>query len=968
MGYRGTLGLWVGLILAGLASAAPSQWDAILKDKDGWRVPSDYPISGYSENTPAYFQGVRAYETHLDAPSTLLKSDSFADFVGQSDAASFYRLSPYEEVKHLRPGLQHLANHFLVDVIQLIQGNEPGGGKLAGIPAAVMKGNPYWSAEFVTKKPHPVVSLTPMSLSRVQESLGRWHPWTVYGGSDVDWEKVFWQQTLPKNAVGWLCHLLNEAYDTNAGKACDLKKLGVRFLVSEPGLLPTELRPLIVEDNVSAIETENIKFLFTFRPAAGDSATKKAWPTVLFQGYAARKFAAVPHPATLVFSEAPLFAKMALENPEAGQLPLGIEFSQYAASLNALSFYGLKALDISRRKSRFTPPGRNQTPFTAIGQCDFTQPDQYREIFEAVPSLMGLYSKPTAHLIQMWGFTGPLAGQWVLNGPSASVADIEEAAKKVRNDSGLSRLHYRNYYPVMQVNGFDVRWYRPLVAWSKPGHKGITLDSSLQGSVRFTKGTKKMWMRAYLSDRDGEKALASLEDAEGEEPETTSLNVKKLQEFNRLLGEALTEDLASALLNPVSDEAPYSKWKSQLPAPVQALVTGVVAEGTRSRPVAALTFKSTVTSEYEHEYWTHIRTLSEGAFVNKNNCDCAATSSDPEGLDEHCDKNHLPSVASYLKNYYRKLGLAVHSQIFKWKIDFTIPWWDGLKEPQENLIVVIHGKDGKPHDEAVVLADHYDTAYMGDVYEGENYSQKTKTPETTGHRHASKGADDNYSGTATLMQAALALRDLPLKRDVWLVHITGEEFPADGLGTRNFAQALVEGQKLIAGQKNPKIVGVYQLDMIGHSTERDALKPGQRPKPAIFQISPGRGERAAGLAKIAHEVTFDWNRRRVQEKWDEKFNRTSAWKRTGAAIPQLGKFIPFRGEIRPGWHFRSSLYNTDAQQHSDTGIPVVLFMENYDINRQGYHDTLDNLENIDLDFARGLSAIAIESVAQAATR
>ena len=39
-----------------------------------------------------------------------------------------------------------------------------------------------------------------------------------------------------------------------------------------------------------------------------------------------------------------------------------------------------------------------------------------------------------------------------------------------------------------------------------------------------------------------------------------------------------------------------------------------------------------------------------------------------------------------------------------------------------------------------------------------------------------------------------------------------------------------------------------------------------------------------------------------------------------------------------------------AQIFSDAGVPCVLFMENYDINRTGYHDTHDTMENIDLDY------------------
>jgi len=42
-------------------------------------------------------------------------------------------------------------------------------------------------------------------------------------------------------------------------------------------------------------------------------------------------------------------------------------------------------------------------------------------------------------------------------------------------------------------------------------------------------------------------------------------------------------------------------------------------------------------------------------------------------------------------------------------------------------------------------------------------------------------------------------------------------------------------------------------------------------------------------------------------------------------------------------------------------------MENYDISRTGYHDTHDTMENIDLDYCTAVTAIAIETVARAAS-
>ena len=56
-----------------------------------------------------------------------------------------------------------------------------------------------------------------------------------------------------------------------------------------------------------------------------------------------------------------------------------------------------------------------------------------------------------------------------------------------------------------------------------------------------------------------------------------------------------------------------------------------------------------------------------------------------------------------------------------------------------------------------------------------------------------------------------------------------------------------------------------------------------------------------------------------------------------------------------------------GQIFSDAGVPVVLFMENYDINRSGYHDSQDTMARIDLDYGAALAAIVIETVARAAT-
>jgi hypothetical protein len=83
-------------------------------------------------------------------------------------------------------------------------------------------------------------------------------------------------------------------------------------------------------------------------------------------------------------------------------------------------------------------------------------------------------------------------------------------------------------------------------------------------------------------------------------------------------------------------------------------------------------------------------------------------------------------------------------------------------------------------------------------------------------------------------------------------------------------------------------------------------------------------------------------------------------------MPDLAPYLALHGEVRPPLSPRSTLYNTDGQIFSDAGVPVVLFMENYDINRAGYHDSADTMANIDLDYGAALAAIVIETVARAA--
>jgi hypothetical protein len=204
--------------------------------------------------------------------------------------------------------------------------------------------------------------------------------------------------------------------------------------------------------------------------------------------------------------------------------------------------------------------------------------------------------------------------------------------------------------------------------------------------------------------------------------------------------------------------------------------------------------------------------------------------------------------------------------------------------------------------------------------------------------------------------------------DVWLLHLTGEEYPAEGLGTCRMCQWLVEGTLALHtadgkqhDQSRVKIQGVYVLDMIAHNAENER---------DVFQIAPGVAPESLWLAQQAHLANQAWND--GAETWNRRPDRKRAGRgkrsRDGRTMPPVARHLPLHGEIRPHDDPRSTLFNTDGQAFSDFGIPVVLFMENYDINRVGYHDTHDNMTLIDLDYGAALAAITIESVARAATQ
>src|SRR5262249_12832202 len=146
------------------------------------------------------------------------------------------------------------------------------------------------------------------------------------------------------------------------------------------------------------------------------------------------------------------------------------------------------------------------------------------------------------------------------------------------------------------------------------------------------------------------------------------------------------------------------------------------------RPPASLTFGDTSRRAFEVAYWKTIALLAGGRDFNKNNADCIHDPvpamrlphphRDPEGLGDYLLDHHTPAIAEVGLH-----GKALAGDLpFRWHTEFDYAWFGGWTNNQEgdtherDVIVVIPGKDRR---RAVIMADHYDTAYMADHYEKE---------------------------------------------------------------------------------------------------------------------------------------------------------------------------------------------------------------------------------------------------------
>ena len=916
------------------ATQANGGWRTLLADWSWARGEGRFHISAYSEFTPPPRRGQKPYGAcELRSP--------FGD-----DDAYGWRIAAHEQDKQLTPGLENIARQVGKAIQALGSGlNTHGIGQLH------LEDNLYWPAALSAHAGgfahERYVLLAPVALSMTQDDMANVR-WTLFGGSDQGPAKGFWRsfysapgvELAAQTAMDFLRRILAAAYGVTPALLADLRAGGLRILPAGADAdfpqwqedLPGWTQQLLLQGDEAL---DAVRYLLTFRPFG-------ALPELVQKAYLSGALHLLPSPASLVFWGSRPYRRVAGALPLAMQVPLlhavvrhegprGIRVPQSGwlhepRAGHAAHDERLGAVRNSFRRSHRWQRVLRDADLVALEREDHI----HTVLFSTHPDDVGLYGKPMARNVQIW--SSDFAP--VLDGPRADAGGIRRAEETIAQGRSFG---YRFFYPPMQAGRSAVFWHRPLVAYFDETAKEarVIADAPL----------------GYLTALDA--ANFALTGA--------------VELWPRL--EAGPASPAAA--------APAGVARSAVGERAAHVLDTLFAREAKAEPDpgAALTFAKTARRDFEVRYWKTIAALAEGRYLNQNSGDSvedAATQARRTYPERDLDK-----LGDYLLAYYAKLAesagmkrkVVVGAQRFPWRTDFEYPWMGGWRDNhtgakrERNIFLVIPGKN---RGEAVIMADHYDTAYMEDVYGDDPHAKGA------GARLAASGADDNHSATAALMLGAEMFLELSAKGklacDIWLVHLTGEEFPADSLGARNLSQALVEGTLRIdvGGDKSvdlssTRVRGLYVLDMVAHNNEK------QRD---VFQISPGTDAQALWLALQARIAAETWS------KGCEAWNATPARAKLervrrsphGGALPLIGKHLAPYGEVRLHDEPTSTLFNTDGQIFADAGVPTVLFMENYDIDRKGYHDSGDTMANIDLDYGAAVAAIAIESVARAATR
>lgn len=162
-------------------------------------------------------------------------------------------------------------------------------------------------------------------------------------------------------------------------------------------------------------------------------------------------------------------------------------------------------------------------------------------------------------------------------------------------------------------------------------------------------------------------------------------------------------------------------------------------------------------------------------------------SDDLKGRDTGSDE--ILKAASYLQDRFKEIGIEPYEGLF-------LDSFEVGGENAFNVVGMIPGSDGALKNEIVVIGAHYDHIGMIDAVAGDNIAN---------------GANDNATGTATVLAIAQILKDLDFnRRTVVFALFSAEEKGL--LGSKNLAKRMQAENKNVVAMINYEMTGTPMVD------------------------------------------------------------------------------------------------------------------------------------------------------------
>ncbi|MBI4310587.1 MAG: M28 family peptidase [Chloroflexi bacterium] len=203
----------------------------------------------------------------------------------------------------------------------------------------------------------------------------------------------------------------------------------------------------------------------------------------------------------------------------------------------------------------------------------------------------------------------------------------------------------------------------------------------------------------------------------------------------------------------------------------------------------------------------------------------------------------------------------------------------------------------------------------------------------------SRGADDNASGVAVMLECARLLAPLRLGRAVDFVALDMEETQPEGeglVGSRAFAREVA---------RERGYAGAFILEMVGYASGQGTQKlpPGfQLLFPGVYQTLAKAGFPGNGLAAVSNKASAE-------------LGRALAEAARQGGTPLDVTLLPIPEGAPVPW----DLFRSDHASFWSAGIPAILLTDTANYRNPHYHTAGDTPDTLDYDFmARVTAALA----------